>query len=148
MVSRDDYMNAKKKLADLRAEEHSLPILVSAAAIGGDTAEVARLRGRKAELSGEIAEAELNLVSLNVARLRAAQAERLKLHEQEQAMSKATDARVSVEVARLDAERKRLMDESQAGLVRVYRLRREMQQGALELQAAEQELKQRLGQVI
>ncbi len=143
----DKYEQAKKRLQELKSEHSDLPNALRAAAITGNTEEITRLRKRQAELPNAIFEAELEFTSVKVASLRASQTERNNLLEQEYAASKVTDVRVNAEVAKLDAKRKRLTDEAQVGLVKVYRLKREIQQGAIELQAAENELRSLLEQV-
>jgi hypothetical protein len=143
-----NYQEAKRRLSDLRAESGGLPRALAAALTAGETEEAARLRERQKELPGKINEAALDLAGLKVARLRALQAERLNLLEQEQATSKETDELAAAEIAKLNAEIKRLKDESNASLIRVYRLKGEIQQGATELHAAEQEFKRLLEQAV
>jgi hypothetical protein len=146
MTNSGDYMDAKKNLSALRAESDGLPRALAAALTSGDGEEVSRLRQRQKELPAKIREAALDLSGLNVAKLRAAQAERLSLLEQEQATRKETDEIVFPKIAELNAEIKKLKDEANAGLVRVYRLKGEIQQAAIELHAAEQEFKGLLAQ--
>jgi chromosome segregation ATPase len=142
------FQEAKRRLSDLRAESNDLPRALAAALTAGETNEVSRLRERQKELPERIREAELDVTGLKVAKLRAAQAERINLLEQEQATSKETDEIVTPKIAELNDEIKRLKDEAHAALIRVYRLKGEIQQGAIELQAAEQEFKRHLEQAI
>jgi hypothetical protein len=55
---------------------------------------------------------------------------------------------VQVELAKLNAQIKKLKDEAHYALIRVYRLKGEIQQGAIELQAAEQEFKRLLQEIV
>lgn len=148
MVTDNKHQEAKRRLSNLRAEANDLPRALAAALTAGDTNEVSRLRQRQKELPAKIREAALDLSGLNVAKLRAEQAERLNLLEQEQATSKETDELVSPKIAELNAEIKRLKDEANATLIRVYRLKGEIQQAAIELHAEEQEFKRLLGQAV
>jgi chromosome segregation ATPase len=144
----DKYQEAKRRLSDLRAEANDLPRALAAALTAGDAEEATRLRQRQKELPAKIREAALDLSGLNVAKLRAEQAERLNLLEQEQATSKETDELVSPKITELNAEIKRLKDDAHASLVRVYKLKGEIQQAAIELHAAEQEFKRLLEQAV
>ena len=142
------YQEVKRRLSDLRWEANDLPKALAAALTAGDTGEASRLRQRQKELPQKIREAELDLSGLRVAKLRAEQAARVNLLEQEQATSKETDELVSPKIAELNAEIKRLKDEAHSALIRVYRLKGEIQQGAIELQAAEQEFRRLLQEIV
>lgn len=142
------YQEAKRRLSDLRAESDNLPRALAAALTAGDTEEVARLRERQKELPAKILEAELDLSGVKVGQLRAAQAERRRLLEQWQAESKEIDEAVTPKIAELNAEIKRLKEEAHGALIKVYRLKGEIQQGAIELQAAEQDFKMLLEKVV
>ena len=142
------FQEAKRRLSDLRAESDNLPRALAGALTASDAEEVGRLRERQRELPNRILEAELDLSGMKVGRLREAQAERRRLLEQEQATSKEMDELVSPKIAELNAEIKRLKDKAHASLVRVYRLKGEIQQAAIELQAAEQEFKRLLQQLV
>ena len=146
--SESNYQEAKRRLSDLRWEANDLPKALAAALTTGDAGEASRLRQRQKELPQKVREAELDLSGLMVAKLRMEQAARLNLLEQEQATSKATDELVAARLAELNAEIKRLKDEAHAALIRVYRLKGEIQQGAIELQAAEQEFKRHLQEIV
>ncbi len=141
MNCENNYQEAKRRLSALRAELDELPRGIAAAATAGDVEERSRLRERQKELPGRIIEAQLDLCSLKLAWLKAAQAERRTLLEQEQATSRATDERVAEKLVALDAERKRLTAERYSALQRVYRLKGEIGQGDAELHATQQELK-------
>lgn len=148
MMDTTKYQEAKRRLSDLRTESDNLPRILAAALTEGDTEEATRLRDRQKELPAKLLEAELDLSGLKVGQLRAAQAERRRLLEQWQAESKEIDEAVTPKIAELNAEIKRLKDEAHAALIKVYRLKGETQQGAIELQAAEQEFKMLLEKVV
>src|SRR5687768_1185904 len=102
MNTANNYQEAKRRLSALRAEANDLPRALAAALTAGETEEATRLRQRQKELPAKIREAVLDLSGLNVAKLRAEQAERLNLLEQEQATSKETDEIVSPKIAELN----------------------------------------------
>jgi hypothetical protein len=81
--SESNYQEAKRRLSDLRWEANDLPRALAAALTAGDTVEASRLRQRQKELPQKIREAELDLSGLRVAKLRAEQAARVNLLEQE-----------------------------------------------------------------
>src|ERR1044072_3839110 len=101
MTTESKHQEAKRRLSDLRAESDNLPRALAGALTAGDAEEVSRLRQRQKELPAKIREAALDLSGLNVDKLRAEQAERLNLLEQEQATSKETDELVSPKIVEL-----------------------------------------------
>src|SRR4051812_14217597 len=101
MNTNNKYEEAKRRLSDLRAELNGMPRELAAALTDGETEEVSRLRERQKELPAQILEAQLDLAGLNVAKLKAEQAARLNLLEQEQATQRETDELVAPKIAEL-----------------------------------------------